>query len=136
MPEESSALSILMQVVFGTLMVVGFLASPVMLVWGWIRFAKLPNLGTGGSIFSLIGLILATASAVLAVSSIAYAVTIRGFPYYDPRLMRIFRWGIFLSLGGILFGTVGIGPRTSARWHAPVPGVCILVFWIVAAAGE
>jgi hypothetical protein len=61
---------------------------------------------------------------------------IRGFPYYDPRLMRIFRWGIFLSLGGIVLGTGGIGKRTSPRWHVPVSGVCMLVFWIVAAEGE
>jgi hypothetical protein len=125
-----------MQVTFGTLMAIGFLALPIMLAWGWIRFAKLPRLGTVGSVLSLIGLILATASAALAVSSIGYAVVIRGFPYYDPRLMRIFRWGIFLSLGGIVLGTGGIGKRTSPRWHVPVSGVCMLVFWIVAAEGE
>ena len=117
-------------------MAIGFLASPIMLAWAWIRFAKLPRLGTAGSVLSLIGLILATASAALAVSSIGYAVVIRGFQYYDPRLMRIFRWGIFLSLGGIVLGTGGIGKRTSPRWHVPVSGVCVLVFWIVAAEGE
>lgn len=117
-------------------MAIGFLASPIMLAWGWIRFAKLPRLGTVGSILSLIGLILATASAALAVSSIGYAIVIRGFPYYDPRLMRIFRWGIFLSLGGIVLGTGGIGKRTSPRWHVPVSAVRMLVFWIVAAEGE
>jgi hypothetical protein len=125
-----------MQVTFGTLMAIGFLALPIMLARGWIRFAKLPRLGTVGSVLSLIGLILATASAALAVSSIGYAVVIRGFPYYDPRLMRIFRWGIFLSLGGIVLGTGGIGKRTSARWHVPVSGVCMFVSWIVAAEGE
>src|ERR1700675_1080335 len=125
-----------MQVTFGTLMAIGFLASPIMLAWGWIWVAKLPRLGTAGSVLSLIGLILATASAALAVSSIGYAVVIRGFQYYDPRLMRIFRWGIFLSLGGIVLGTGGIGKRTSPRWHVPVSGVCVLVFWIVAAEGE
>jgi O-antigen ligase len=125
-----------MQVTFGTLMAIGFLASPIMLAWGWIRFAKLPRLGTVGSVLSLIGLILATASAALAVSSIGYAVVIRGFPYYDPRLMRIFRRGTFLSLGGIVLGTGGIGKRTSPRWHVPVSAVCMFVFWIVAAEGE
>ncbi|HWY07449.1 MAG TPA: hypothetical protein VNY24_11365 [Candidatus Acidoferrales bacterium] len=126
----------LMEVTFGILTAIGFLASPIMLAWGWIRFAKLPRLGTVGSVLSLIGLILATASAALAVSSVGYAVVIRGFPYYDPRLMRIFRWGVFLSLGGIVLGTGGIGKRTSPRWHVPVSGACMLVFWIVAAEGE
>src|SRR5260370_39105625 len=66
-----------MQVTFGTLMAIGFLASPIMLAWGWIRFAKLPRLGTVGSVLSLIGLILTTASAALAVSSIGYAYRVR-----------------------------------------------------------
>jgi hypothetical protein len=130
------ALSTLMQLIIGIPMAIGFLASPIMLAWGWIRFAKLPRLGTGGSIFSLIGLILATASAVLAISSIAYAAANRGFPYHDPRLTRILLWGIFLSLGAIFLGTVGVGPRTSPLWHAPVSGACLLIFWIVATLGE
>jgi hypothetical protein len=50
--------------------------------------------------------------------------------------MRIFRWGTFLSLGGIVLGTGGIGKRTSPRWHVPVSAVCMFVFWIVAAEGE
>ena len=61
-------------------MAIGFLASPIMPAWGWIRFAKLARLGTVGSVLSLIGLTLATASAALAVSSMKYAVVIRGFP--------------------------------------------------------
>jgi hypothetical protein len=125
-----------MQLLFGTLIVVGFLGAPVLLMWGWIRFAQQPKLGTLSSILSLIGLILATTSAVLAVSSIAYAVVTHGFRYYDPRLLRIFRWGILLSLGAILLGTGGIGRPSSARWQVPVSGLCMLAFWIIAAEGE
>jgi hypothetical protein len=136
MLEKIFALSTLMQLIVGIPMAIGLLASPIMLVSGWIRFAKQPQLGTGGSIFSLIGLILATASAVLAASSMARAAAIRGFPYHDPLLMRIILCGVFFSLGGIFLGTVGLGPRTSTRWHAPASGACLLIFWIVAALGE
>src|SRR5450631_268913 len=42
--------------------------SPVMLVWGWVRWGKRPKLRTMPSVLSLLGFIFATASATLAVS--------------------------------------------------------------------
>jgi hypothetical protein len=45
------------------------------------------------SVLSLIGFTLASASGLLAVSSVLYAHAIGGFPFYDPRLLRIYRWG-------------------------------------------
>jgi hypothetical protein len=84
---------------------------------------------------SLLGFILATASAVLAVSSIAYA-QVHHFSYYDPLLLRIFAWGALLSIAGIGFGIGGVWQANSLRWHAPVSGACMLVFWVMMASGE
>jgi len=41
---------------------------------------------------SLAGFSLGTASAVLAVGTTVYARAVGGFPFYDPSLMRIYRW--------------------------------------------
>jgi hypothetical protein len=123
------------QLMFGILVALGFLVSPVMLVWGWVRWVKLPRPGTIVSVLSLIGFILATASALLAVLTTAYA-QIHHFPYYDPLLLRIFRWGVLLSLCGIVFGISGVWRPSSLRWHAPVSGLGMLAFWIMAASGE
>ena len=123
------------QVMFGILFAVGYLLSPAMLIWGWLRWANQPRLRTIPSILSFAGFILATASAVLAVSSIAYAQVHR-FPYYDPLLLRIFRLGALLSLAGISFGIGGIWRPNALRWHAPVSGACMLLFWIMMASGE
>jgi len=125
-----------MPVMFGILIAVGYLGSPIILIWVWARWASQVRLRTVPSILSLTGFTLATASALLAVSSIAYALVIQGFRYYDPLLLRIFRWGILLSLGGIVFGMGGVWRPSSLRWHAPVSGACMLAFWIMAAAGE
>jgi hypothetical protein len=124
-----------MQVMFGILMAVGFLA-PMILIWGWMRWALLPKLHTVTSVLSLIGLILATASALLGVFIVGHAVVSGGFPFYDPRAMRIYAWGMLLSLAGTVFGIGGIWRRSSLRWHAPVSGFCMLAFWIMAAEAE
>ena len=82
-----------------------------------------------------IGQIRSVRSRVLAISSIAVA-QVHHFPYYDPLLLTIFRWGAILSLGGIAFGIGGVLRRSSLRWHAPVSAVGTLAFWLVAIWGE
>jgi hypothetical protein len=74
------------------------------------------------------------ASALLGVSSIAYAQTHR-FPYHDPFPLKIFRSGILLYLGGIGFGISGVWRPSSLRWHAPASAVDTLSFRVVAASG-
>ena len=83
------------------LFVVGvYIAVPAVLVVGWVRWARQRRIGR--TWLSLAGFSLATASALLAVESMAYAGMIGGFRYYDPTLLRIFRWGVLLSLAGCL----------------------------------
>ena len=92
-------MSISVQVAVVILFVAGYLLSPVMLTWGWVRWFRQPKLQTVTAILSLLGFILASASALLAVSAMAYSLIRGGFPYYDPRLMKIFGVGGLLSLG-------------------------------------
>src|SRR5260370_32942804 len=79
-----------------------YLVPPLLLAWGLIRCAARPKLRTLASNSSLVGFIVATASAVLAVSSVAYG-PVHHFPYSDPVLLRIFAWGALLSIAGIGF---------------------------------
>jgi hypothetical protein len=76
-----------------------------------------------------------TASAILAVGSVGYA-QVHHFPYYDPLLLRVFRWGGLLSLAGVIFGIGGVWRSGSLRWHAPLCGIGMLSFWVLAAEGE
>jgi hypothetical protein len=71
------------------LFVAGYVLSPVMLTWGWVRWFRQPKLQTVTAILSLLGFILASASALLAVSAMVYSLMRGGFPYYDPLLMKI-----------------------------------------------
>jgi len=118
------------------LFLAGYVLSPVMLTWGWVRWFRQPKLQTVTAILSLLGFILASASALLAVSAMAYSLMRGGFPFYDPLLMRIFGVGGLLSLGGLVFGVGGAWRASSLRWHAPVSAIATLAFWIAAAIGE
>jgi hypothetical protein len=114
-----------------------YCALPITLVIGWARWAKREQTNaTLWSILSLIGFTFATLSAFLAVSSIAYARAIGGFPFYDPLLMKIYRWGGRLSLAGFVFGVVGCWRGNPLRWYAPACAVAVFIFWFGAAFGE
>jgi len=74
---------------------------------------------------ALLGFILASASALLAVSAMAYSLMRGGFPFYDPLLMRIFGVGGLLSLGGLVFGVGG-------AWRAKLSAAVVIVFLALA----
>jgi|SRR2546428_3974851 len=112
-----------------------YIAMPVVLVWGWVRWSKCTQPRTVFSTLSLIGFTLATASGLLAIFTIFYAFAI-GFRYYDPPLLRIYRWGLLLSLSGFLFAISGVWRSNPLRWHAPAGAVGMFLFWFVAASSE
>ena len=111
-------------------------ALPVSLIWGWARWSIHKKSATLFSVFSFAGFASATASALLAIASVAYVNLVGGFAFYDPRLMRIFFWGGVLSIAGLVFGVTGVWRANPLRWHAPLCALGTLVFWIMAAEGE
>jgi hypothetical protein len=113
-----------------------FVALPCAIIWGWVSWSKHIRPRSVLSILSLIGFTFATASALLAISSMLYAGAIGGFPFYDPMLLRIYRWGALLSLIGIVFAIMGVWGRSPLRWHAPACAVGMLLFWFLEAMGE
>jgi len=64
------------QVMFAILFAFGYLVAPIMLIWGWARWLRQPKVRTTPSILSLIGFVLASASALIAFLLIAYAQVI------------------------------------------------------------
>ena len=109
---------------------------PIAIVWGWIKLAKNEKSQGVISYLAVIGFALATSSALLAVSAILYANHIGGFPFYDPRLLRIYRWGSLLSLTGFVFAIGGAWKSSPLRWLAPICTFGTLLYWIGMASTE
>lgn len=113
-----------------------YIALPLGIAASWVRWLTSRQPESIASRLSLAGHALATLSAVLAAGSIIYAHLIGGFPFYDPRLLRIYRWGALLALAGLLLGVGGCWKRGSLRWQSPLCAFGVLVFWLVSANGE
>jgi hypothetical protein len=109
---------------------------PLIVMLGVARYFDRSKTRILHSILLLISLSFATASVVLAVSSAMYAKATGGFPYYDPLLLSIFRWGFVLSSGAIIFAFSTLRRPTILRWLALAYGVAMLLFWFGTAMGE
>jgi hypothetical protein len=116
--------------------VIAYIVLPAAIVWGWVRWLRRAQPHTLLSALSLVALGLGSASALLAFSSIIYAHVIGGFPFYDPRLLRIYRWGTLLSLSGLVCGIIGIWRPGPLRWLAPACAVGTFLYWIAMASTE
>ena len=64
-----------------------YISLPAVMALGWVRWIKGTQARTLSSVLSFIGFTLATASALLALSSVLYALAIGGFPYYEALQM-------------------------------------------------
>jgi hypothetical protein len=112
------------------------LLVPILLVWGWLRWSNDENPRSRSSTFSLVGFVLATASAGLALGTHLYAVFVRGFRAADPTLLKIYACGSLLSVVGIGFSFAGSGKPNPVRWLAPMCAIGTLVFWLLAMGSE
>jgi hypothetical protein len=108
----------------------GCFVAPTMLIWGWIRWIRQPKQRSITSIFSLIGFLLATTSAVAAAASVLYAV-VHGLNYVDDWGIRIGPTATWLSLAGIVSGICGVWRPNSLRWHSAISAIGTLAFWVL-----
>jgi hypothetical protein len=113
-----------------------YVVLPVAIVVGWVRWVRGRSPESSLSRLSLFAFALATCSGVLAMISLVYAHAIGGFPYYDPRLLRFYRWGGILADAGLVLGIIGCWRRNPLRWYAPLCALGMSVFWVAAAMSE
>ncbi|MBZ5520769.1 MAG: hypothetical protein LAP21_00785 [Acidobacteriia bacterium] len=125
-----------MPVVLMLLMIAAYIGVPVILVWGWLRWLRRPRERNPFAALSLAGFVFASASALLAVGGVLYSGAIGGFPFYDPRLMRIYGYGLLLSLGAFVLSIPGMWRQNLLRWHAPGLSFGMLLLWVLWASGE
>jgi hypothetical protein len=125
-----------MQLFLTSMSIAGFLAAPVSLIWGWVRWANRSAKTGNAAILSFAGLLFATTSALLAGAAILYSFWIGGFPHYDPRLLKIYFFGIVLSLPAITLSALGAARKSVLRWHALGSSAGMFLFWFMAMLSE
>lgn len=110
--------------------------TPLVTVWGWIRWARHEKQWKILPVLSFVAFSLATSSAMLAVASSIYWHWIGGFPFYDPRLMRTYALGMLISLLSLIFALAGVWRQSTLRWHALICSFGTLVYWFALAEAE
>jgi len=119
--------------VLGTILYAGI---PLLMVRGWIWWFRAQERPVGISWLTVVGVGLATVSAVLAAYALFHAHFIRAFDYYDPLLMKFYGWGMLLALGGLICSLTGSFRKTVIRWPALVSSFGMLALWFISAMGE
>jgi hypothetical protein len=122
--------------VFPVPLIAGYIAAPVLLISGWLRWHNKPHEPGFAAKLSLVGFSIGTASALLALGSIGWATACGEFGYYDPALMRIFAAGLMISVAGLLTSLGGLVRANPLRWHAPALCLTMATLWLMWAAME
>ncbi len=118
------------------LLIAGYIAAPVLLISGWLRWHNKPHGHDLAAKMSLVGFSIATGSALLAIGSIGWATAGGGLPFHDERLMRIFAAGLLISLAGLVTSLAGLARANPLRWHAPALCSTMAILWLMWTAME
>ncbi len=123
----------LLNYLFGALWVGLPPAALVFVIIYWMRTT--PKIGEPlwRGCFAIGAATFAAISVTLWVFSFWYARKVGGFAYYDPTLMRFYRWGSVTGLAGTVSGFGGAG---KLKWPACGLATLMTLLWLFAATGE
>ena len=126
-------MSVLDKALWTLAFLLAYLVAPTTLIWGWMSWCRREKARTISSVLSLVGFALATASAVLGLSTIAYAEW-GGFQTNTGYLLfaKAIKTGGVLSLVSLLFSLAGLWRGSATRWQAPASAIGTLAFWLAA----
>jgi len=96
-----------------------YIVMPVVIVWGWLRWKKRTQPRNIFSTLSLIGFTFVTASGLLAVFSIVYAIAFR-FRFYDHRFSKSLGWAFYYRLWALSSPSVVHGDQTRCVGTLPL----------------
>ena len=107
-----------------------------LLVWAvhrWVHSKPMFELPHWRSYTAFAAFSLGGTSVLLWVFLFAWSLVRGGFPFYDPILLSAYRWGLLLSLAGLVISFPGKG---KLRWPACGLSSLMLFLWFMAAEGE
>ena len=102
-------------------------------LWTWSRTVPRIVEPAWRSYVAFVAIGLAGLSSLLWFISLVWARLIGGFPFYDPVLLRFYRWGFLTGVAGLLISFAGKG---RLRWPACALSLLMALLWVMAATGE
>ena len=119
------------------MILVVLVGMPALTIAGWIRWVRQRRqLRARQPRLSLAGLILGSASGLLALAGLAYVRFVQQFPFCDPTLLTMYRCGFSLSVAGLVFSLISLRRPHPTRWYDLAASMGTLLFWLIAAAAE
>jgi hypothetical protein len=113
------------------IIVLGGLA--VWVLWGWWAWMRSrPLILNVRVVFSLVGFSLASLSAGLEIGSGTYA---HGFALNYLTLLRIYIFGFWSALLGLVCSLIGVASRSPLRFKAPALSLVLVLLWMAHAMG-
>ncbi len=102
-------------------------------LWRWLRTAPRIVEPAWRSYMAIGAIGFAGASSMLWLISLIWAMVIGGFPFYDPVLLRFYRWGFLTSALGLLISFAGKG---RLKWPSCGLSLLMALLWMMAASSE
>jgi len=113
-----------------------YLVSPVLLICAWAQWFRQPKSRTVASTFSLVGIVLATTSAALAIAAVVYAQTHRFPAFRTRRSQECIEWGWGFPGSSRFWSWRNLAAGFITLVCAGVFRPATLAFWMLAAASE
>ena len=106
-------------------------------VWGWVSWVhNRPKHLSFGVACYLVGFAFGSKSAALQVGPGLYAQFTDGFMFMDPRLLRIYGFGMVSALLGLVCGVFGTDSQSPLRWKGTILCIFLLLLWLAEVVGE
>jgi len=104
-------------VILLSLVILVLVATPIAFIWGWTLWLMRREQRDRSASLSFAGFLFATAAALLAGATLAYAGSI-GFPCFDPRLIEMERCGLALGVLAVTLSALGTARPNLIRWQS------------------
>lgn len=122
---------------FSALFVYGYIVTPALTVYSWVRWSRSQRRRSRRVRVSLTGLALATAALALGIVTVAVSSIHHGvFLYLAPERKAVYVLGLVLSCVATVVSFLGVFEDNPIRLKSLLVALGTLSFWFLAGSGR